>query len=231
MSNTRLFLTSFMIAVIVSSLFDAAILRPKDTPDQKVVELHITMKEQENPPTAKHKIQLQPVGQTIVDGKAICSGFFIDDHGDIMTARHCTDIASGIEVVTSDGRKYEASFTAKSAIHDLALIHIDRLNTPYFKAAKTVTRGEAVFFLGSPMGLTGTLVQGIVANLYGDVTLIDNTVIPGNSGGAVFDKNGRLVGVITAVFVTEYGMAHLGVAQGIDSVRSFIGETKLRRKP
>lgn len=183
--------------------------------EQKVVELHITLTKDAD--ETKVTKRIQPVAS-----KAICSGSFVDGDGLILTARHCTEGVSSIEVLTSDHSVYEASFVTKSNTQDLALIRINRHNTPFFTLADAVTRGEHIFILGSPMGETDTLSQGFVAKLMGDRLIVDASVVPGNSGGPVYDDRGNLVGVAVAVFVSAYGMTHLGVVEGTDAVRALL---------
>lgn len=187
------------------------------TIEEKTVELHITLTE----PIPVTKASANR-GLRNVPGKAVCSGMFIDGNGTILTARHCTDGVERIEVLTSDHRVYTASFVARSNAHDLALIRIDRQNTPFFTLASAVSRGETILVLGSPMGETGVLSQGIIAKLAGDQIIVDCSVVPGNSGGPVFDVNGNLVGVAVAVFVSQYGITHLGAIEGPDAVHAFL---------
>jgi S1-C subfamily serine protease len=184
--------------------------------EQAVVELRILKKERPEA-ESKYKKKTQDFA-----GHAICSGSFIDDQGDIITAGHCAVDAQEIEVVTYDGKEYEAVILATSAIHDLALLHIDRRNTVYFQAAGSVTRGEKMFVLGSPLGISNSLSTGIVAKLDGDQTLLDCGVLPGNSGSAAYDSDYNMIGVVTAGYIVGLGTTHLNIAQSLDAVWFFI---------
>lgn len=208
---------SLLLVLLVLSLSHKTV---RESTEEKVVELHITLKDNA-PETKKTAKGIQPV-----EGKAICSGAFVDEDGLILTARHCTEGVSKMEVLTSDHSVYNASFVAKSNLQDLALVRIDRHNTPFFRLADTITRGEHIFVLGSPMGETSVLSQGFIAKLVGDFIIIDASVVPGNSGGPVYDDAGRLVGVAVAVFVCDYGMTHLGVVEGADAVRALLQVVK-----
>lgn len=210
--------------VIAAGSLRLATFRPQDRVEDKVVELHITLKDSGSE-TKKTK-RIQPV-----EGKAICSGAFVDDDGLILTARHCTEGVSRMEVLTSDHSVYTASFVAKSNAQDLALVRIDRHNTPFFRLADTIVRGEHIFVLGSPMGETSVLSQGFIAKLAGDFMVIDASVVPGNSGGPVYDDSGRLVGIAVAVFVSDYGMTHLGVVESTDAVRALLTSLHKGAKP
>lgn len=184
--------------------------------EHKVVELNITYKE-------PVKAVDQKTGKRTRWIKAgTCSGSFITPYGDILTARHCVEKAERIEVTMYDQREYKARVVAISPVHDLAMIHIDKLNTPYFRLAKSVERGETIFVLGSPLGLSNILTTGVVAHLAGDALYLDCSVLPGNSGSAVFNQKGELVGVANAVFIVMLGTTHLSVAQGLDAVLFFL---------
>ena len=162
--------------------------------------------------------------------RGTCSGAFINDKGDILTAKHCVEDYVEFEVVTHDAKKYQAVVVATSTVHDLAIIHIDRRNTAFFKLADKVTRGERVWALGSPLGITDTLSTGVVARLDGDVTLIDCSALPGNSGGPLYNDAEELVGVVSAGYIVLFGVTHLNVTQGLDAVTYFIEKTFKERK-
>jgi S1-C subfamily serine protease len=198
---------------------------PKNVPVfDKVVELHITLNDKASADAKKTHGRLVKVGD-----KAICSGFFVDNRGTIMTAAHCTEDVKSIDVMTSDHAVYASSFVSKSRTHDIALIRIDKRDTPFFTLARVVKQGEKIIAYGSPMGETGCLSEGTVAKVAGDVFLADLTIIPGNSGGPVLNAAGEVVGVAVAVFVSEYGMARLGVVEGPDTAATFLASF-LRRK-
>ena len=184
--------------------------------EQAVVELRITKKERPEA-ESRYKQKKQDLA-----GHAVCSGSFIDDQGDILTAGHCTVDVQEIDVVTYDGKEYQAVILATSAVHDLALIHIDRRNTVYFQAAGNVTRGEKMFVLGSPLGISNSLSTGIVAKLDGDQILLDCGVLPGNSGSAAYDADYNMIGVVTAGYIVGFGTTHLNVAQSLDAVWFFV---------
>lgn len=182
----------------------------------KVVELHITRPAPVQATSKKTKTGVLDLGN-----HAVCSGAFVTSSGDILTARHCATDIESIDVVTADGREYEAKVVAISSRHDLALIHIDELNTPYFRLATTLAQGQTIYTYGSPLAITGTLATGIVAKLNGDVNYIDCSVLPGNSGGPLFNDAGELVGITTAGFVVLFGMTHLNIAQSIAAIIFF----------
>lgn len=185
----------------------------------KVVELHITKEEPLQTEESSHRRMKIPL---LTDKHFVCSGGFIDQNGDILTAKHCTHDADLIDVLTSDNQIYRGTIVAASTLQDLAVIHIDRRNTPYFVLASSVSQGEDISTLGSPLALTGTQSWGKVARLSGDLIFMDESVLPGNSGGVVFNKNEELVGCAVSVAIVGFGVTHLAQAQGLDSVAFFI---------
>lgn len=196
--------------------------------EQKVVEIHMSAF---NPAAFETKTKRNRKSEKLplFSKSGTCSGEFIDSTGDILTAGHCVEGFDMWEIQTFDQRKYYATVVSTSATHDLALLHIDRRNTSFFELADSVVRGQTVFALGSPLGITDTLSTGIVARIDGDITLIDCSALPGNSGGPLFDKDQKLVGVINAGFIVMLGVTHLNQAQGVDAVYFFLQEA-LKKK-
>lgn len=192
--------------------------------DQKVVELLI--RTEDKPEEIKNK-KKQKLAQKLPfpdfrTGQAICSGAFVTNDGDILTAKHCIHTDAEIFVKTYDSQVYKATVKSTSPIHDLALIHIDKLDTPYFQLAQSVVREEKIFVFGSPLGITSTISTGIIAKLSGDLLLLDCSALPGNSGGPIFNETKELVGILTNVYVVGFGVTHLTVAQGKDAVFFFL---------
>lgn len=196
----------------------------KPAVEQSVVELHITQLAFDTTAEKRRRKKIQEMA-----GHSVCSGVFLDNMGDILTAGHCAQGVSAIEVETYNRQVYQAVIVATSSIHDLALLHIDKLNTPFMHLASSVTRGEPIFILGSPLAINDTLSTGIVAKLIGDVVLVDCSVLPGNSGSPVFNTNRELVGIATAGFIVGLGVTHLNIIQSLDAVWFFVTETLQRR--
>lgn len=182
----------------------------------KLVELHTTRESNktENASKAKRRIEKFP-------SYGVCAGSFISPAGDILTAQHCVEGATSLEVQYGD-KVYRATVTAVSRTQDLALVSIDAYDTPYFQVARSLAQGQVIHVLGSPLGLTGTYSTGTVARLGGDVDYLDCGVLPGNSGGPVFNDDGKLVGVAIAGFIVMAGTTHLNIIQGHDSISSFL---------
>jgi S1-C subfamily serine protease len=208
----------FIAALFVLSGLQIAKAEDASAPvDQKVVELRITRPELGDAANSRFKHKKENM-----TGHGVCSGSFIDDQGDILTAGHCAADAIEIDVITYDQRRYQATIVATTSVHDLALLHIDRRHTAYFDPATDVAQGETIFILGSPLAFTGTLSTGIIAKVDGDVLLLDCGVLPGNSGSAVYNTRGEMVGVATAGYIVGMGTTHLNVAQSLDAVIYFV---------
>ena len=207
--------------LIALSFLGVGIAKATDPIERRVVELHITEVEYPASDTTK---QHKP--KRLTAGRALCSGEFIDATGDILTAKHCTDGADKIDVVVYDQQIYRATIVSTSAVHDLALLHIDRANTEFFPLAEDVYKGEPVALMGSPLGETSTLNVGVVAKLNGDTLLVDASVLPGDSGCPLFNQNEQLVGVVTAGYIVLFGTTHLNIAQSLDAVRFFLTQVR-----
>lgn len=218
----KILMSSLVCSLLtISSLHAAISTTTLSEIREKVVELHIVHKPEVEATHFKKNKSARVEELEGSRGYSVCSGAFITDTGDILTARHCATDIESIDVTTFDQRVYRASVVAVSDRHDLALLHIDRYNTSYFKLQQT-EQGAVVYTFGSPLMITGTLATGIVAKIEGDLTLVDLSVLPGNSGGPLINEDGNLVGITTAGFIVFLGMTHLNVAQGSDAIWFFL---------
>jgi S1-C subfamily serine protease len=206
------------VLLLVSVLFISSIgYATSDVPvEQKVIELHIYKNKKEVEAKRKKSKGNKPLNH------GTCSGAFISPYGHILTAKHCVDDGDYFEAITYDNKRYRVDVVAMSKKHDLALIHIDKFKTPYFQLSTSTVRGQRIFILGSPLSITDVLVTGILAKVDGDLFYLDCSALPGNSGSAVYDEQGKLIGVLTAVHVAGAGFTHLSVAQGLDAITFFL---------
>ena len=140
------------------------------------------------------------------------SGVVISPDGYIVTNNHVVDGASKIEVTFNDKHKREAVIVGKDPNTDIALIKVDAKGLEYltFGDSDKVRVGEWVLAVGNPFNLTSTVTAGIVSakardiNILGEGTIesfiqTDAAVNPGNSGGALVDINGNLIGINAAI--------------------------------
>lgn len=183
---------------------------------EKVVELRVTFAP---PPSAEVKKARKAM--LIKSGKAICSGSFISAYGHILTAKHCVEGSTEIEVLTHDNRIYRGEIRAQAEGADLAVLQIGRFGTPHFKLGKSLEQSDPIEIIGSPVGLSFTKTAGIVSKVLGDYVILDCTGVPGNSGGPVINEDGELVGVVSAMIIVFFGPAHLTVVQSVDSILFF----------
>lgn len=138
------------------------------------------------------------------------SGFFIDTWGTIVTNYHVMEDAYSAEVLTSDGASYPVKkVMAWDAALDLAIIQCENTDSmPLTLSERTdITTGEAVYAIGSSLGLTGTISDGIVSTALRTVDGVEciQTTAPishGNSGGPLLDRFGEVIG-INSMTMTE----------------------------
>ena len=164
------------------------------------------------------------------------SGFIISDDGYILTNYHVVENAhSGsfdIEVMTYDGTKYNASIVGVEAQNDIAVLKIeaDGLKAAVFGDSDTLRVGDAVYAVGNPLGeLEFSMSTGHVSALDRVINTqesesinmfqIDAAVNEGNSGGPVYDSDGRVVGIVTAKYSSS-GVEGLGFAIPINDAAS-----------
>ena len=141
------------------------------------------------------------------------SGVIISPDGYIVTNNHVIDNANEIEVVLNDKRTYKAEVIGTDPSTDLALLRINESDLPFmsFGNSDLIEVGEWVLAIGNPFNLTSTVTAGIVSakgrnlNLLNDKFKIesfiqtDAAVNPGNSGGALVNTQGELIGINTAI--------------------------------
>lgn len=141
------------------------------------------------------------------------SGVIISQDGYIVTNNHVADGASDIEVTLNDNRTFKAKLVGNDPNTDLALLKIDAEKLPViiFGNSDALKVGEWVLAVGNPFNLTSTVTAGIVSAKARNINIInsqmkiesfiqtDAAVNPGNSGGALVNTKGELVGINTAI--------------------------------
>jgi S1-C subfamily serine protease len=139
------------------------------------------------------------------------SGVIISSDGYIVTNNHVIDNASEIEITLNNKKKYKAELIGTDKENDIALLKINaEIDLPYvpFANSDTIKVGEWVLAVGNPYNLTSTVTAGIVSakgrDLEGNTAIesfiqTDAAVNPGNSGGALVNTRGELVGINTAI--------------------------------
>lgn len=168
------------------------------------------------------------------------SGVLISKDGYIVTNNHVVDEATDLEVTMNDKRTFQAKLIGKDPTTDLALIKIDAGRTPYIKFANSdkAKVGEWVLAVGNPFSLTSTVTAGIISAKGRNIEILndnyaiesfiqtDAAVNPGNSGGALVNTNGDLVGINTAIITKSGRYEGYSFAVPSNLVRKVIADLK-----
>jgi S1-C subfamily serine protease len=170
----------------------------------------------------------------VADDDDLGSGVIIDDRGDILTALHVVANASEILVSFTDGTVAAAEIVAQQPEKDIAVLQAAVQGTTFTPAILgnpgALQIGDEAFVVGSPFGLAGSMSSGVISGLERTFTVpetkqtidgliqIDAAVNPGNSGGPLLDRNGRVVGIVTALInpTDERVFVGVGLAVPID---------------
>ena len=169
----------------------------------------------------------------------IGSGVIISKEGLVITNYHVVEIADKITVTTSNNKFYDAKIIGFDQKSDLALLKIDSKDNTHFTFAKFADSnnariGELVFAIGNPYGLEGTVSTGIISgrnrnigtNIYDDFLQTDASINPGNSGGPLFNLDGEIVGINTAIFSQTGGSDGIGFAIPSNTVDLIVTQLK-----
>ncbi len=166
------------------------------------------------------------------------SGVFISADGYIVTNNHVVSFADELEVTTYDNRTYKAKLIGTDPGTDMAVIKIDATNMPtlsYGDSDKAQV-GEWVLAVGNPFDLTSTVTAGIISAKGRDINIIrdrggiesfiqtDAAVNPGNSGGALVDASGRLLGINTAIATQTGSYAGYSFAIPVNMMRKIVDD-------
>ena len=158
------------------------------------------------------------------------SGVIVNENGIIVTNNHVVEGVTDISVRLSNGNVYEATIIATDPQTDLAVIKIttnEMLTVAVCGNSEMIRVGEEVLAIGNPLGwLGGTVTNGIISALEREITIENETmtllqhnadVSPGNSGGALFNMRGELIGIVNAKYSSD-GAEGLGFAIPINTV-------------
>jgi len=155
--------------------------------------------------------------------QSLGSGFVIDPSGLIVTNNHVIADADEIVANFADGRKLEAEVVGIDEKTDLALLKVDAgadLQAAHFGHSEKMRVGDWVLAIGNPFGFGGTVTAGIVSALDRDINSgpydhyiqTDASINRGNSGGPLFNINGEVVGINTAIMSPTGGSIGIGFA-------------------
>jgi serine protease Do len=181
------------------------------------------------------------------EATSLGSGFIVSDDGYIVTNNHVISAAKtgaggsavveSITVTLPDRKEYKARVVGRDVVSDLALLKIDAKGLPFVQFGdSTRTRvGDWVIAIGNPFALGGTVTAGIVSAIHRNIGLggaydryiqTDAAINQGNSGGPMFDLQGNVVGINTAIFSPTGGNVGIGFAIPAEEAKPVIEALK-----
>lgn len=163
------------------------------------------------------------------------SGVIIDTAGHVVTNHHVVKDANEIRVQLADGRVATPRVVGTDPDTDLAVLRVDLPDLPAMTLGRSdeLRPGDVVLAIGNPLGLSQTVTQGIVSATgrgslrlatFADFIQTDAAINFGNSGGALIDTEGQLVGINTAVLAQTLGTEGIGFAIPVNLVRGVMQE-------
>lgn len=179
-----------------------------------------------------------PKTQTLPDEQASGSGVIISSDGYIITNNHVVDGANEIKVTLTNRKTYDATVIGTDPNTDLAVIKIDASNLPslVYGNSDDVKLGQWVLAVGYPLNLDVTVTAGIVSAKSRSIGVnkseraiesfiqTDAAVNPGNSGGALINTNGELIGINSAIASPTGSYAGYSYAIPVNIVKKTIGD-------
>lgn len=179
--------------------------------------------------------EMPPQGRS-APRQGVGSGFIISDDGLIVTNHHVIDGAAQVTIKMADGEEYDATIIGSDPLTDIALLDIDGAEFPTvsFGSSDALRVGEEVIAVGSPFGLGGTVTSGIISaksrNInsgpFDDFIQTDAAINRGNSGGPLFNMDGEVVGVNTAIYSPDGGSVGIGFSVPADLVTDIVADLK-----
>ena len=164
------------------------------------------------------------------------SGFVLESDGYIVTNNHVVDNASKVTVRLGDEREFTAKVVGTDPQSDLALLKVEATGLPALTLGDSdaVRVGQDVIAVGNPFGLGGTVTKGIVSALardirsgpYVDFIQTDAAINKGNSGGPLFNLDGEVIGVNSAIYSPNGGSVGVGFAIPSNTVRTVVAQLK-----
>jgi serine protease Do len=166
---------------------------------------------------------------------ALGSGFVISEKGMILTNNHVVEKATEIKIKLETGQEYDAKLVGRDPKTDLALIQVEPdkdFPAPAVLGDSDALRvGDLVMAVGNPFGLGHTVTTGIIsaksrvlgAGPYDDFLQTDAAINPGNSGGPLFNMQGQVIGINTAIIAQGQG---LGFAIPVNMAKDLLPQLK-----
>jgi serine protease Do len=166
--------------------------------------------------------------------KGLGSGFIFSEDGYIITNNHVVERATDIKVILQNGDSYDAEIIGTDPKSDLALLKIEpktKLPAVRFGNSDRLEIGDWVLAIGNPFGLGHTVTVGIISakgrslglGSYDDFLQTDAAINPGNSGGPLFNFNGEVIGVNSAIIAGGQG---IGFAIPINMTKNVVSQLR-----
>ncbi|GAA3996164.1 Do family serine endopeptidase [Sphingomonas humi] len=176
------------------------------------------------------------------------SGFFISADGYVVTNNHLIQGAGGtgtvdsVTVIMTDRRELPARIIGRDPASDLALLKVEGNNFPYVNwgDSQRARVGDWVMAIGNPYGLGGTVTAGIISALHRGITgagaydryiQTDASINMGNSGGPMFDLNGNVIGINSALISPTGASVGIGLAIPAELARPVIDSLRRGQRP
>jgi len=167
--------------------------------------------------------------------RSLGSGVIVDAEGHIVTNHHVIANADEIRVQLADGRAATARTVGRDPDSDLALLQIELKSLPVMPLGRSdrLKVGDVVLAIGNPIGLSQTVTHGIVSATsrgqlgvatFENFIQTDAPINFGNSGGALIDSGGELVGINTAIVAKNLGVEGIGFAIPVNMVRGVLND-------
>ncbi len=175
---------------------------------------------------------------TIITSKGLGSGVVWSADGIVVTNEHVINGSKRVEVAFADGRRVSGTVRAADAVTDLAVVQAEREGLPPATFQKELPRvGDLAIAIGSPLGFENTVTAGIISGLHReipgsaqqtqslvDLIQTDAAISPGNSGGAVVNGNGQVVGISEAFIPPSEGAVSIGFAIPAETAVNVVGQ-------
>ena len=179
--------------------------------------------------------------------RGVGSGVLVSADGSILTNHHVVDGADKITVTMSDNKTYDAKVVGSDKPSDLAVLKVDGANLPFLTLGNSdsVRVGDIVLAIGNPLGIGQTVTAGIISakgrrtglsdGSFEDFLQTDAPINRGNSGGALVNLNGELIGINSQILSGGAGGGNIGIAFSIPSnmarsvMEQLIKDGKVRR--
>ena len=180
--------------------------------------------------------EFQDRGEPSRRAQSLGSGFIIDAAGIVVTNNHVIENADEISVILANDESFQAKVIGRDAKTDIAVLQIDpgdsKLTAVSFGNSDGLRVGDWVMAIGNPFGLGGTVTAGIVSargrdigsGPYDDFIQTDASINRGNSGGPLFNLDGEVIGINTAIFSQTGGSVGIGFAISANLATKVVGQ-------